>query len=82
MAPVMTGHDNGLITLNVAEADSSQVHFRDTMVGGKLLNQPRMAELHAQEAPARVNEVRRSPAGPAGTPGRPARPGWCGAFRR
>ena len=27
---------------NVAEADSWQVHFRDTMVGGKLLNEPRM----------------------------------------
>ena len=42
---------------NVASADSWQVHFRDTMVGGKLLNQPRMAELHAKEAPARVNEL-------------------------
>jgi succinate dehydrogenase / fumarate reductase flavoprotein subunit len=42
---------------NVAEADSWQVHFRDTMVGGKLLNEPRMAQLHAQEAPARVNEL-------------------------
>ena len=42
---------------NVASADSWQVHFRDTIVGGKLLNQPRMAELHAQEAPARVNEL-------------------------
>jgi succinate dehydrogenase / fumarate reductase flavoprotein subunit len=38
---------------NVAETDSWQVHFRDTMVGGKLLNEPRMAQLHAQEAPAR-----------------------------
>jgi succinate dehydrogenase flavoprotein subunit len=44
---------------NVAAADSWQVHFRDTMVGGKLLNHPRMAELHAQEAPARVNELER-----------------------
>jgi succinate dehydrogenase flavoprotein subunit len=42
---------------NVAETDSWQVHFRDTMVGGKLLNEPRMAQLHAQEAPARVNEL-------------------------
>ena len=39
---------------NVAESDSWQVHFRDTMVGGKLLNEPRMAQIHAQEAPARV----------------------------
>ena len=36
---------------NVAAADSWQVHFRDTMVGGKLLNNPRMAQLHALEAP-------------------------------
>ena len=42
---------------NVAAGNSWQVHFRDTIVGGKLLNQPRMAELHAQEAPARVNEL-------------------------
>jgi succinate dehydrogenase / fumarate reductase flavoprotein subunit len=42
---------------NVAAADSWQVHFRDTMVGGKLLNNPRMAELHATEAPARVREL-------------------------
>ena len=42
---------------NVASTDSWQVHFRDTMVGGKMLNQPRMAELHAKEAPARVNEL-------------------------
>jgi len=44
---------------NVAQADSWQVHFRDTMVGGKLLNNPRMAELHATEAPDRVNELER-----------------------
>jgi Succinate dehydrogenase/fumarate reductase, flavoprotein subunit len=42
---------------NVAEADSWQVHFRDTMVGGKLLNNPRMAQLHATEAPDRVREL-------------------------
>jgi succinate dehydrogenase / fumarate reductase flavoprotein subunit len=42
---------------NVADKDSWQVHFRDTMVGGKLLNNPRMAQLHAQEAPERVNEL-------------------------
>jgi succinate dehydrogenase / fumarate reductase flavoprotein subunit len=44
---------------HVAEADSWQVHFRDTMVGGKLLNNPRMAELHAKEAPDRVRELER-----------------------
>jgi succinate dehydrogenase / fumarate reductase flavoprotein subunit len=42
---------------HVAAADSWQVHFRDTMVGGKLLNNPRMAELHAVEAPDRVREL-------------------------
>ncbi len=42
---------------DVAPNDSWQVHFRDTMVGGKLLNNPRMAELHATEAPARVREL-------------------------
>ena len=44
---------------HVAEQDSWQVHFRDTMVGGKLLNNPRMAELHAKEAPDRVRELER-----------------------
>src|SRR5262249_6934941 len=34
-----------------------QVHFRDTMRGGNMLNQWRMAQLHAQEAPARVREL-------------------------
>ena len=37
--------------------DSWQTHFRDTMVGGKMLNNPRMAQLHAQEAPDRVREL-------------------------
>jgi succinate dehydrogenase / fumarate reductase flavoprotein subunit len=37
--------------------DSWQVHFRDTMRGGKMLNHWRMAQLHAQEAPARVREL-------------------------
>jgi succinate dehydrogenase / fumarate reductase flavoprotein subunit len=41
----------------VDDRDSWQVHFRDTMVGGKLLNNPRMAELHAKEAPDRVREL-------------------------
>jgi succinate dehydrogenase / fumarate reductase flavoprotein subunit len=44
---------------NVAEADSWQIHFRDTMVGGKMLNNWRMAQLHAQEAPERVRELER-----------------------
>ncbi|WP_055523829.1 fumarate reductase/succinate dehydrogenase flavoprotein subunit [Streptomyces graminilatus] len=42
---------------NVNSHDSWQVHFRDTMRGGKFLNQWRMAELHAQEAPDRVWEL-------------------------
>src|SRR6476659_3181768 len=42
---------------NVAPDDTWQIHFRDTMVGGKLLNEPRMAQLHALEAPDRVNEL-------------------------
>ncbi|WP_327353669.1 fumarate reductase/succinate dehydrogenase flavoprotein subunit [Streptomyces sp. NBC_01304] len=42
---------------NVNSEDSWQTHFRDTMRGGKFLNQWRMAELHAQEAPDRVWEL-------------------------
>src|SRR5215210_3050379 len=42
---------------SVDARDSWQVHFRDTMRGGNLLNQWRMAQLHAQEAPARVREL-------------------------
>ncbi len=42
---------------HVDDRDSWQVHFRDTMVGGKLMNNPRMAQLHAQEAPDRVREL-------------------------
>jgi succinate dehydrogenase / fumarate reductase flavoprotein subunit len=44
---------------NVDERDNWRTHFRDTMVGGKMLNHPRMAELHAREAPERVNELER-----------------------
>ena len=42
---------------NVYSEDNWKVHFRDTMRGGKLLNNYRMAELHAQEAPDRVREL-------------------------
>ncbi|MDT0614573.1 fumarate reductase/succinate dehydrogenase flavoprotein subunit [Streptomyces lancefieldiae] len=42
---------------NVNSGDNWQVHFRDTLRGGKFLNQWRMAELHAQEAPQRVWEL-------------------------
>lgn len=42
---------------NVNAKDNWQVHFRDTMRGGKFLNNWRMAELHAREAPERVWEL-------------------------
>jgi succinate dehydrogenase / fumarate reductase flavoprotein subunit len=42
---------------HVAPSDSWRTHFRDTMVGGKYLNNARMAELHALESPARVREL-------------------------
>jgi succinate dehydrogenase / fumarate reductase flavoprotein subunit len=42
---------------NVYPEDNWQVHFRDTMRGGKMLNNWRMAQLHAQEAPDRVREL-------------------------
>ncbi|MFX0591722.1 fumarate reductase/succinate dehydrogenase flavoprotein subunit [Melissospora conviva] len=42
---------------NVNSRDNWQVHFRDTMRGGKFLNNFRMAELHAKEAPARIWEL-------------------------
>ncbi|MBM4414755.1 MAG: fumarate reductase/succinate dehydrogenase flavoprotein subunit [Chloroflexi bacterium] len=44
---------------NVYEQDNWQVHFRDTMRGGKMLNHWRMAQIHAQEAPDRVRELER-----------------------
>src|SRR6201995_680001 len=42
---------------NVENRDSWQTHFRDTMRGGNFLNQWRMSQLHAQEAPQRVREL-------------------------
>ena len=50
----------GGVAAALASADSRdkwEVHFRDTMKGGKYLNQWRMAQLHAQEAPQRVREL-------------------------
>jgi succinate dehydrogenase / fumarate reductase flavoprotein subunit len=44
---------------NVAYQDTWEVHFADTMKGGKLLNDWRMAELHAKESPERVLELER-----------------------
>jgi succinate dehydrogenase / fumarate reductase flavoprotein subunit len=42
---------------NVDTADDWRTHFRDTMRGGKLLNNWRMAQIHAQESPERVREL-------------------------
>jgi succinate dehydrogenase / fumarate reductase, flavoprotein subunit len=42
---------------NVDSQDDWRTHFRDTMRGGKMLNNWRMAQLHAQEAPDRVREL-------------------------
>ena len=44
---------------NVWTEDNWQVHFRDTMRGGKMLNNWRMAQIHAMEAPDRVYELER-----------------------
>src|SRR5258708_6126070 len=42
---------------NVDDRDNWRVHFADTMRGGQYVNSWRMAQIHAQEAPARVNEL-------------------------
>src|SRR5512142_2368130 len=42
---------------DVDDRDSWRVHFADTMRGGQYVNNWRMAELHAKEAPARVREL-------------------------
>src|SRR5258708_1034353 len=42
---------------NVDDRDNWRVHFSDTMRGGQYINNPRMAELHAKEAPDRVREL-------------------------
>ena len=42
---------------NIDDRDNWRVHFSDTMRGGQYLNHPRMAELHAKEAPSRVREL-------------------------
>ncbi len=44
---------------NLDDRDGWQTHFRDTLKGGWKLNQWRMAQLHAQEAPERVRELER-----------------------
>ena len=42
---------------NVDAADNWKTHFRDTMTGGKFLNNWRMAQIHAQESSDRVREL-------------------------
>src|SRR5437588_10407118 len=42
---------------NIDDRDNWKVHFADTMRGGQYVNQYRMAELHAKEAPDRVREL-------------------------
>lgn len=42
---------------NVDKDDSWETHFRDTMFGGKYVNNNKMAEIHAKEAPERVHEL-------------------------
>jgi succinate dehydrogenase / fumarate reductase, flavoprotein subunit len=42
---------------NVDDRDGWKVHFADTMRGGQYINHPRMAEIHAKEAPDRVREL-------------------------
>ncbi len=42
---------------NVEAEDNWQIHFQDTLFGGKYLNNWRMAELHAKQAPERVREL-------------------------
>ncbi|HWH08908.1 MAG TPA: fumarate reductase/succinate dehydrogenase flavoprotein subunit [Candidatus Thermoplasmatota archaeon] len=44
---------------NADARDNWKVHFRDTMRGGKFLNNWRMAEIHAKEAPDRIRELER-----------------------
>jgi len=42
---------------NVDDRDNWKVHFADTMRGGQYLNNPKMAEIHAKEAPDRIREL-------------------------
>ena len=59
---------------NVDPRDNWKVHFRDTMRGGKFLNDWRMAELHAKQAPDRVRELEEWGAVFDRTQGRPDQP--------
>ncbi|MEP6755457.1 MAG: fumarate reductase/succinate dehydrogenase flavoprotein subunit [Chthonomonadales bacterium] len=44
---------------NMGEPDNWEVHFKDTLVGGRFLNNPRTVEIFAKEAPERVLELER-----------------------
>src|ERR1700709_2583022 len=55
--PVMAEGGCAAAMGNANPKDNWQVHFRDTMRGGKFLNNWRMAELHAKEAPDRGGEL-------------------------
>ena len=59
---------------NVDGADSWQVHFQDTMRGGQMINNWRMAEIHAKESPDRVYELETWGAHFRPNPGRPDHP--------
>src|ERR1700682_2230334 len=53
---VMAEGGSAAAMANVDQGDNWQVHFRDTMGGGKFLNNRRMAQIHAQESSERVRE--------------------------
>src|SRR5216117_973786 len=55
--PVMAEGGIAAALANVDDRDNWKVHFADTMRGGQYLNNWRMAELHAREAPDRVREL-------------------------
>src|SRR3982075_1023858 len=54
---VMAEGGSAAALANVDDRDNWKVHFADTMRGGQYVNNSQMAELHAKEAPARVNEL-------------------------
>src|SRR4026207_105968 len=66
---------------NVDDRDNWKVHFADTMRGGQYVNNWRMAELHAKEAPDRVRELEAWGAVFDRTPDGPLPPRTLGAHR-
>src|SRR4029078_3263865 len=57
--PVMAEGATAAAMGNVDDRDNWKVHFSDTMRGGQYVNNWRMAQLHAKEAPTRVRELER-----------------------